>query len=57
MEVCFSDKSVAREVSESWHVHKSYAADGELVAVVFLDVVKDGYFTPSANGCKAAEKA
>lgn len=54
LEVRFSDKAVAREVSEGWHVHKSYAADGELVAVVFLDAVKEGYFTPSANGRKAA---
>ena len=54
LEVRFSDKAIAREVSENWHVHKSYAADGELLAVVFLDAVKEGYFTPSANGRKAA---
>ncbi len=54
LEVRFSDKSIARESSESWHVHKSYAADGELVAVVFLDAVKEGYFKPEANGRKAA---
>jgi hypothetical protein len=40
-----SDKLIAHEVSESWHVHKSYATDGELVAVVFLDAVKEGYVT------------
>jgi hypothetical protein len=54
LEVRFSDKPIAREVSESWHVHKSYAADGELVEVVFLDAVKEGYFTPAAEGRKAA---
>lgn len=54
LEVRFSDKGIAREASESWHVHKSYAADGELVAVVFLEAVKEGYFTPAANGRKAA---
>ena len=54
LEVRFSDKPIAREVSENWHVHKSFAADGELVVVVFLDAVKEGYFTPSANGRKAA---
>ena len=48
------NKPIAREVSENWHVHKSYAADGELVCVVFLDAVKEGYFTPAANGRKAA---
>ena len=52
--VRFSDKPIARETSESWHVHKSYAADGELAAVVFIDAVKEGYFTPAANGRKAA---
>ena len=26
----------------------------KLVAVVFLDAVKEGYFTPEANGRKAA---
>ncbi len=54
LEVRFSDKLIAREASESWHVHKSYAVDGELIAVVFLDAVKEGYFTPAANGRKAA---
>ncbi len=54
LEVRFSDKAVAREVSESWHVHKSYAADGELVAVVFLDAAKEGYFTSTAGGHQAA---
>lgn len=54
LEVRFSDKPIAREVSESWHVHKTYAEDGELVRVVFLDAVKEGYFTPEANGWKAA---
>ena len=54
LEVRFSDKPIARETSENWHVHKSYDADGEMVAVVFLDAVKEGYFTPAANGRKAA---
>lgn len=54
LELRFSEKPIAREASESWHVHKSYAADGELVAVVFLDAVKEGYFTPAANSALAA---
>lgn len=48
------DKPIARKVSVSRHVQGSYASDGELVAVVFLDAVKEGYFTPAANGRKAA---
>lgn len=54
LEVRFSDKPIAREVSENWHVHKSYATDGDLVEVVFLDAVKERYFTPAADGQKAA---
>lgn len=54
LEVRLSDKSVAREVSENWQVHESYAEDGELVCVVLLDAVKEGYFTPAANGRRAA---
>jgi len=54
LEVRFSDKPITREVSENWHVHKSYAEDGELVCIVFLDAVKEGYFKQSANGRKAA---
>ena len=54
LEVRFSDKPVAREASESRHVYKSYADDGELVAVVFLDAVNEGYSTPAANGRRPA---
>ncbi len=54
LEVRFSEKPVARETSEGWNVHKSYAEDGELVCIVFLDAVKEGLFTPEANGRKAA---
>lgn len=39
MQVRFSDKPISREVSENWSVHRSYAEDGELVEVVFLDAV------------------
>jgi hypothetical protein len=50
LELHLSDKPVTREVSRNWHVHKSYAADGELVAVIFLDAVKEGYFAePGLN--------
>lgn len=54
LEVRFSDKHITRETSESWNIHKSYAEDGELVEVVFLDAVKEGYFDPSADGHRAA---
>lgn len=40
LEVRLSEKSIARETPEHWNVHKSYAEDGELVEIVFLDAVK-----------------
>jgi len=54
LEVRLSDKPIARQVSESWHVHKSYAADGDLAAVVIVDAVKQGCFTQTAKGFNAA---
>jgi hypothetical protein len=54
LQVRFSDKPIARETSENWNVHKSYAEDGELMEVVFLDAVKEGYFDPSADGKRVA---
>jgi hypothetical protein len=32
-----SDKPIAREVSQDWNTHISYAADGTAVEVVVLD--------------------
>ncbi len=37
-----SDKPIVREVSQSWHINTSYAADGTVVEVVLLDSHKDG---------------
>jgi hypothetical protein len=37
-----SDKPIVREVSQSWHINTSYAADGSVVEVVLLDAHKDG---------------
>lgn len=54
LKVQFSDKPIAREVSDNWNIHKSYAEDGDLVEVVFLDAVKEGYFDPAADGQKVA---
>lgn len=54
LQVRVSDKPIARESSESWYVHMSYAEDGELVEVVFLDAVKEGYFDPAVDGKRVA---
>ncbi len=54
LQVRFSDKPIARETSENWNVHKRYAEDGELVEVVFVDAVKEGYLDPSAEEKRGA---
>lgn len=35
-----SDKPIVREVSQDWHTHVSYAADGSVVETVILDASK-----------------
>lgn len=52
LQVRISGKPIDRETSENWNIHKSYAEDGELVEVVFLDAVKEGYFDPAADGTR-----
>jgi hypothetical protein len=42
LEIHFSDKPIAREISQDWNVNLIYAADGSLVEVVILDAVKAG---------------
>ena len=37
-----SDKPIAREVSQDWNTHVSYAADGTAVEVVVLDARANG---------------
>jgi len=37
-----SDKPIAREVSQDWNTHISYAADGTAVEVVVLDARASG---------------
>lgn len=35
-------KPIVREVSQDWHTHISYAADGTIVEIVLLDAKKQG---------------
>ena len=35
-----SDKPIVREVSQDWHTHVSYAADGAVVETVVLEARK-----------------
>lgn len=37
-----SDKPVAREVSQDWHTHVSFAEDGSVVETVILEAAKIG---------------
>lgn len=49
LEIHFSDKPIAREVSQDWNVNISYAGDGSVVGIVILDAVKAG-FMPFESG-------
>ena len=42
LQICVSDKQIAREVSQGWHTNISYAGDGSIVEVVLLDAKKVG---------------
>jgi predicted ATP-grasp superfamily ATP-dependent carboligase len=37
-----SDKPIVREVSQDWHTHISYAADGTVVETVILEAARIG---------------
>jgi hypothetical protein len=37
-----SDKPIVREVSQDWHTHVSYAADGSVVETVILEAARLG---------------
>jgi hypothetical protein len=37
-----SDKPIVREVSQDWHTHISYAADGSTVELVILEAMACG---------------
>jgi len=39
-----SDKPIAREVSQDWNTHISYAADGSMVEIVVIDAAAIGAF-------------
>ena len=49
-----SDKPVAREVSQDWHTHISYAADGSVVETVILEAAKLGAWPLEVQHAAAA---
>ena len=51
-----SDKAITREVSQDWHTHVSYAADGTVVETVILEAAKH-QATPDCVCCAALPDA
>lgn len=44
LELRLTDGRVEREVSQDWHTHVSYAKDGSLVQLVFLEARQRGLY-------------
>ena len=42
LQIRVSDKPIVREVSQDWHTNISYAEDGTIAEIVWLDAKKDG---------------
>jgi len=42
LQIRVSEKQIVREVSQDWHTNISYAEDGSIVEIVFLDAKKEG---------------
>lgn len=40
--VHLSDKPIAKEVSQDWNTHISYAEDGTIIEIVILEASKQG---------------
>jgi hypothetical protein len=49
-----SDKPIAREVSQDWNTHISYAEDGTMVEVVVLEARANGAYPMSVEPAMAA---
>jgi hypothetical protein len=54
LEMRFSDKRIAREISQDWNVNVSYAEDGSIVELVILDAVKSGFMPFESTGERRA---
>lgn len=50
--VHLSEKAIAKEVSQDWHTHISYAEDGTIVEIVVLEASKQGAW-PLLRNCAA----
>ena len=49
-----SDKPIVREVSQDWHTHVAYAAEGTVVDTVILDAATCGAWPLSVEHRQAA---
>ncbi len=49
-----SDKPIVREVSQDWHTHIAYAADGSMVETVILEAARCGAWPLSVEHRQAA---
>ncbi len=49
-----SDKPIVRETSQDWNTHISYAADGTIVEMVFLEASAQGVLPVEVLHGKAA---
>ena len=49
-----SDKPIVREASQDWNTHISYAADGTIVEMVFLEASAQGVLPVEVLHGKAA---
>lgn len=49
-----SDKPIAREVSQNWNAHVSYAEDGSAVEVVLLEGRSNGAYLIEVQDARAA---
>ncbi len=49
-----SDKPIVREASQDWNTHISYAADGSIVEMVFLEASSQGVLPVEVLHGKAA---
>jgi hypothetical protein len=52
--VRLSDKLIVREVSQDWHTHVSYAADGSVVETVILEAAQLGAWPLEVQHAAAA---
>ena len=50
LQVRVSEKPVVRETSEAWHTNVSYAEDGSIVELVFLDAKQTGLLPIEVRG-------